>query len=255
MDNMITVLATSLALKFVVAIAAAFALWWLLRLLDKSLKINFRTDVWPLLKSNPVAAAIYFAARFVGAALVFALVLAACSQAGAAEPTRPRFPAQYDRQIQAAAGHYLPGVPWRLWKAQLYQESRLDPDAVSPAGAVGIAQFMPATWLAVSRQLGYGLIDRRLAAPAIEAGAYYMATLRAVWSSPRPEHDRHSLAMASYNAGTGNMLAAQRACGGALLYDDIMICLPQVTGRYAAETIGYAPAIWRWFALMQLEGG
>lgn len=38
------------------------------------------------------------------------------------------------------------GVDWKLLKAQAHVESGLDPAAVSPAGAQGIAQFMPATW-------------------------------------------------------------------------------------------------------------
>jgi soluble lytic murein transglycosylase-like protein len=138
-----------------------------------------------------------------------------------------------------------------LWKGQLYQESRLDPDARSPAGAEGLAQFMPATWREITAAMGLGVVDRRMAEPSIEAGAYYMAQLRRQWSSPRPEEDRHNLAMASYNAGLGNLLKAQRACAGALLYADIIICLPQITGRYAQETIGYVPAIRRWHAMME----
>lgn len=149
-------------------------------------------------------------------------------------------------------------MPWRLWKAQLWQESRLDPAARSPAGAEGLAQFMPGTAAQIFPLLGYGVLDRRLAAPSIEAGAYYMARLRAGWTAPRPWQDRHKLAQASYNAGPGNILAAQRACGDAdgnqpAGYDAIMACLPQITGRYAAETIEYAPRIWRWFAMMMTE--
>lgn len=163
----------------------------------------------------------------------------------------PVFPRQYDAQIQGAARQYLPGVPWRLLKAQYYQESRLDPDAVSPAGAAGIAQFMPGTWREVSAALGYGAIPRSAARQAIDAGAYYMARLRRNWSAPRPEDDRYRLALASYNAGLGNILASQRACNGATLYEPIMACLHSVTGRHAAETRGYAPAIYRWWARME----
>lgn len=149
-------------------------------------------------------------------------------------------------------------MPWRLWKAQLWTESRLDPAARSPAGAAGLAQFMPGTAAEIWRLLGYGVVDPTLAGPSIEAGAYYMARLRAGWSAPRPWEDKHRLAQASYNAGPGNILAAQRACVGAggnlpSAYDAIMACLPQITGRYAAETLAYAPAIWRWFAIMEAE--
>ncbi len=126
-------------------------------------------------------------------------------------------------------------------------------DAVSPVGAAGVAQFMPGTWADVSRQLGYGAaVTPHMAGPAIEAGAAYMARLRRGWSSPRPEDDRLKLAQASYNAGFGNILAAQRACNGAVLYPPIMECLPRITGRHAAETLHYVPAIWRWWQMMEI---
>lgn len=162
------------------------------------------------------------------------------------------FPAKYDSAIERAATTWLPGVPWRLYKAQLWQESRLDPAARSPAGAEGLAQFMPATAAEIWPLLGYGLVDRRAVAPAIEAGAFYMGRLRRSWSSPRPWADRHQLALASYNAGLGHILAAQKACHGALLYAPIMACLPQITGAHARETLNYAPAIWRWWQLMEV---
>lgn len=162
------------------------------------------------------------------------------------------FPDRYDRQIEDAAERWLPGVDWRLWKAQLYQESLLDPAAVSPVGAAGLAQFMPGTWAEVSRQLGYEAVSPHMAGPAIDAGAYYMARLRRGWNSPRPEADRHSLAAASYNAGFGNILAAQRVCGGAVEYAEIIRCLPEVTGHYSRETITYVQRIWKYWTQMVL---
>lgn len=160
------------------------------------------------------------------------------------------FPRTYDADIQRATKMYMPGVPWRLYKAQLWQESRLDPDARSPAGAEGIAQFMPGTWADIAPHIGAGTLMRNHASAAIQAGAYYMASLRRSWSAPRPEDDRHRLALASYNAGLGNILAAQRACADPVLYEAIMACLPRITGRHAAETLDYAPRIYRWFHIM-----
>lgn len=162
----------------------------------------------------------------------------------------PSFPDRYDKQIEKAAGRYLPGVDWRLLKAQYYQESRLDPSAVSPVGAAGVAQFMPGTWTDVSRQMGYGDVSPHLARYAIPAGAYYMGKLRKSWSSPRPEADRHSLAMASYNAGFGNLLKAQKLAGGAAEYAPIADRLPDVTGRYADETLTYVHRIWSYWTQM-----
>lgn len=162
-------------------------------------------------------------------------------------------PSTYDREIKAATARYMPVVPWQVYWGQLYQESRMNPAARSPAGAEGIAQFMPGTASDIFPRLGYSPLDRRLAGPSIQAGALYMAHLRRSWSADRPETDRHNLALASYNAGMGHLLTAQRLCGGNL-YAQIMACLPQVTGRHAAETMGYAPAIRRWAAAKMIGG-
>jgi len=164
------------------------------------------------------------------------------------------FSDSYDREIRRAVSIHWPTYPhWRAWKAQLYQESLLDPDAVSPVGAQGLAQFMPATWAQIRVEMKYGLgVDPFMADVAIAAGAYYMAKLRRGWSSPRPQGDRHKLAQASYNAGFGNLLKAQKACGGARLYDDIIRCLPDITGRHSTETITYVRRIAKWWRMMEM---
>lgn len=163
------------------------------------------------------------------------------------------FPDRYDQEIERAQETFLPGVDWRLLKAQYYQESLLDPDAVSPVGAAGVAQFMPATWLEVSRELDMETMSPHMAEPAIQAGAYYMAKLRRIWSAPRPEPDRHSLAMASYNAGAGNLIQAQKLCGGPNAYRRIAACLHQVTGRHHRETLTYVERIWRYWTRMVIH--
>jgi membrane-bound lytic murein transglycosylase MltF len=161
------------------------------------------------------------------------------------------FPSTYDREIKAAAERWLPGIPWKVLKAQFFQESRLDPAARSSVGAEGIAQFMPATWAAIAPALGYGTADRRLAGPAIAGGAYYMAELRDGWPESLGEFGRHDHAMASYNAGPGNIRKAWRLCGKHQDWLDTAECLPKVTGRHAAETQAYILRIWRWYGAMQ----
>lgn len=182
---------------------------------------------------------------WMGALVIGVVALASCgAHAG------PLGSDRYDEQIKKAAGIYLPGWDWRWWKAQLYQESRLDPAAVSPAGARGIAQFMPGTWTEVAPGLGFGHLSPHVADAAIIAGAAYMARLRRIWRGERPEADRRELAQASYNAGSGSILRAQRACGGARAWPEISPCLPQVTGRHAAETIAYVERIRRWYLVL-----
>lgn len=145
---------------------------------------------------------------------------------------------------------WLPHLDWRWLKAQLYQESLLDTGAVSPVGAMGIAQFMPATWKDILRLRKYGAASPYEPRFAIDASAYYMAKLRKAWVSKRPEFDRMNLARASYNAGLGNILQAQKLCGGVLSYDGIISCLPLVTGRNSHETITYNKRILKWYKEM-----
>ena len=157
--------------------------------------------------------------------------------------------------IDDAVRRYWIDLPvWRLWKAQLYQESRLRADVCSGAGACGIAQFMPQTWREVATQLslsaGASPFDAEL---AIDAGAYYQARLRRAWTPQgRTAFDRDDLGAASYNAGLGNVLAAQQRCGGAALWVGISPCLPAVTGARADETRTYVANIKQWWRMMEI---
>lgn len=164
---------------------------------------------------------------------------------GCDSPVPPSFspPSSVDEAICKASQDFLP-VPHRLfgcslYRAQLYQESLLDPAAVSPAGAVGIAQFMAGTWEEVLRQMDEPYVPRTVASVSIRAGAFYMAQLRAKWTAERPEAERMKLAQGSYNAGFGRVLAGQRQCGG-VLWEEISPCVPR-------ETQTYVERIWRYW--------
>lgn len=63
-------------------------------------------------------------------------------------------------------------LPADYFARLLWRESRLRPDAISPKGARGIAQFMPST--AALR----GLVDSTDALQAMEASAIYLDELR-----------------------------------------------------------------------------
>lgn len=130
----------------------------------------------------------------------------------------------------------------------------MNPLAVSPAGARGICQFMPGTWREAQAAIR-SAADIHHPVASIHAAAWYMARLRKQWNpGTRSERDHYSLALASYNAGTGNILRAQRLCGDAQHYAQIMVCLPRVTGPHnAAETQGYAPRIWRHYEKMRMQ--
>jgi hypothetical protein len=140
-----------------------------------------------------------------------------------ANPRDRRHPAQYDRGSWEPPGgdhgrihHRLPAfvpprfhdpiaraalrwnVSMNLLAAQLYAESGFNPFARSPAGAEGIAQFMPGTAAA------YGLGNPYDPVAAIDAQAHLMSDLLKSFGG------KVALALAGYNAGAG---AVQRFGG------------------------------------------
>lgn len=164
----------------------------------------------------------------------------------------------YDTEFRRAAERYMPVATaawgWQVLKAQCYQESLLKADAVSPVGAKGLCQFMPATWQEAIAGLNLPR-DASAFMPeySIRAAAWYMQRQRAVWKAPRPEWDRHTLALASYNAGAGNLIKAQRVAGGVAGARPILDALPQVTGHHAQETQTYVDRIWQFWLRMRLH--
>lgn len=150
---------------------------------------------------------------------------------------------QYDTHIQWALSLHFPTLDWRIYKALLWQESRFNAQAVSPVGAQGIAQFMPATWAEWAPKAGMAGKRPYDAEASIITGACYLAHLYGSWHSPRPDIDRICLMLASYNAGLGNLLKAQKKVGGKLLYKEIIQGLPEVTGKHSKETIDYVQKI------------
>ncbi len=84
------------------------------------------------------------------------------------------------------------GLPPAFLARLIWKESRFDPNAVSPKGAQGIAQFMPGT--AALR----GLKDPFDIAQAIPASAAYLAELKRRFGNL-------GLAAAAYNAGEGRV--------------------------------------------------
>ncbi len=88
----------------------------------------------------------------------------------------------------AARWNVSPG----LLAAQLMAESGFNPSAVSPAGALGIAQFMPSTGRS------YGLRDPFDPIASIDAQAHLMSDLLGQFHSV-------PLALAAYNAGSGSV--------------------------------------------------
>lgn len=89
------------------------------------------------------------------------------------------------------------GFPPDVVAAQLDVESRWDPEAVSPVGAEGLAQFMPETW----ELYGEGEITDPEA--SIRAQGHYLRDLRGMVAElePADEEEEIELVLAAYNAG------------------------------------------------------
>jgi Transglycosylase SLT domain/SPOR domain len=120
---------------------------------------------------------------------------------------------------QAAADNELPE---EFFTRLIWQESRFDPAAVSPAGAQGIAQFMPQT--AAMR----GLANAFEPLEALRESAGYLRELRTTFRG------NLGLAAAAYNAGPGQVeawLAGRRR-------------LPFETQAYVRIITGYAAEAW-----------
>ncbi len=95
-------------------------------------------------------------------------------------------PARFRAPLLRAAAHW--NVSAALLAAQLMAESNFNPFAVSPAGAQGIAQFIPST------AASYGLHDPFDPEAAMDAQAHLMSDLIHQLGSAQ-------LALAAYNAG------------------------------------------------------
>jgi len=101
---------------------------------------------------------------------------------------------QLGEMVANAATRY--GFNPRIAVEQIRQESSFNPNAISPAGARGIAQFMPATGASYGLRTAADFFDP---VKAIDAYARHMRDLLNRYSGD------YSKALAAYNAGAGNV--------------------------------------------------
>ena len=128
-------------------------------------------------------------------------------------------PAQYRASVASASTRA--GIPPILLAALLQSESGFSPRAVSPVGALGIAQFMPATAAAV------GLSDPFDPAQAIPAAAKLLGAHVRDFGGSVP------LALAAYNAGP----AAVRRYGGVPPYAETRAYVARITALAGGATL------------------
>jgi hypothetical protein len=163
--------------------------------------------------------------------LALAILLLAATSLARAEPPAPK-PAIAPVAAPAPVTVTLCGaleaaarrndLPTPFFVRLIWQESKFDPAARSPAGAEGVAQFMPAT--AAER----GLADPFEPARALDESAAYLKELRGRFGNL-------GLAAAAYNAGPGRL--GRWIAGTA--------SLPQETIDYVQIVTGHAVFEWR----------
>ena len=126
--------------------------------------------------------------------------------------------------LRAAAAKHA--VDYELLQALIATESGFDADAVSPKGAVGLMQVMPAT----ATRFGVSAdakrsVEKKLADPAVNVptGTRYLRHLLDLFPN------RLDLALAAYNAGEG---AVQRAGNQIPAYKETQNYVRTVMGLY-----------------------
>jgi membrane-bound lytic murein transglycosylase MltF len=141
-------------------------------------------------------------------------------------------------------------MDWMLMAAQGYQESRLDQNAKSPVGAIGVMQVMPAT----GKELKVG--DIRLTEPNIHAGVKYIRFVVDQYfkDEPMDELNKGLFAFASYNAGPGRVRQLRREAQKQGLdpnvwFNNVELVAAKKIGR---ETVTYVSNIYKYYIAYRL---
>ena len=128
-------------------------------------------------------------------------------------------PPQYAAVLMQAAA--AANISPTLLSALVWQESRWNPQAVSPKGAMGLAQLMPAT----ARYLGVNPADP---VANLHGGARYLRQLLDQFDGNVEK------ALAAYNAGPGRV----RSAGGVPAIAETQNYVTSIVRRIASSSIG-----------------
>jgi membrane-bound lytic murein transglycosylase MltF len=141
-------------------------------------------------------------------------------------------------------------VDWMLMAAQGYQESRLDQNARSPVGAIGIMQVMPST----AKDLNVGDITK--VDPNIHAGVKYIRFMidRYYENEPMTKLDKVLFAFAAYNAGPGRVAqlrreASRRGLDPNVWFHNVEYIAEEKIGH---ETVTYVGNIFKYYVAYRL---
>ena len=116
---------------------------------------------------------------------------------------RARYPLRYDAIVRTHAHNYR--LDPALLAAVIAVESHFKPHVRSPAGAIGLMQLLPDTAKGIATRTGgdrFAVSDLDTPEINVRYGAWYLRHLIDRYSS---HADALDLALAAYNAGSGNV--------------------------------------------------
>ena len=129
--------------------------------------------------------------------------------------------------------------------AQGYQESKLDQNARSPSGAIGVMQVLPAT----GKEMNVGDITK--IQPNIHAGVKYIRFMMNQFYADEPmdQLNKGLFTFASYNAGPGRVAqlrkeAAKRGLDPNKWFNNVEVVAAEKIGR---ETVQYVSNIYKYY--------
>jgi membrane-bound lytic murein transglycosylase MltF len=132
-----------------------------------------------------------------------------------------------------------------------YQESRLNPQARSSVGAIGVMQLMPDT----GATLGVGDITQL--EPNIHGGIKYLRILRdkAISGGSPDEQNLTLFALAAYNCGPGRVAALRAEAPGRGLDPDIWFDNVErvAARRVGQETVTFVRSIYKYYVAYKLQ--
>jgi membrane-bound lytic murein transglycosylase F len=152
----------------------------------------------------------------------------------------------YDDYFKTYSYLLFPGrIDWHWMKAIAVVESSLDPEAISPVGAIGVMQLMPET---SAEMAGKHHIENAPYTPHlnINLGIAYARRCFNLWKKEKGI-ERLRFMLGSYNAGPRNIIDAQTLVETWGIPTDewasIASALPEITGPFAKETIVYVARV------------
>lgn len=192
-------------------------------------------------------------------ACAFLFVLSACLSVVLAQAI-PRDALRHQLTLKREAQHaWGLGAPVATFAAQVHQESRWRETARSPVGAVGLAQFMPAT----SQWIGglYASLGER--APTNPVWALRALVTYDKWLLERikaaDDCERMAFVLAAYNAGLGTVKKKLRTqsctASGCNWFGEVELSAAGQSPDNHAQTRHYAQVIlWRFEPMYEAAG-